>query len=233
MANEDNSNGPRFVWTFPLIRRFQSKSSVVDFGQSASKVSNTVDSVRESSPVRDKVSNTLSSDDETNNSVDKLMSEVEDVQEDSESVFGDSYGQEGDSILGPDNVVEMGSDVFIPVRMEVDEGEEVTWVNNDNVAHRVVSTSGEEISSDQIEPGEEFTHTFDDEGVTKYIDSMVGGDEMCGAVIVGDTEVDGPLRCEEDVDRELFDESEDEPEDDSLRTMSAAVEDKEDMDVGF
>lgn len=233
MASEGDS-GPRFVWTFPLIRRFQTKNSVIDFGQSASTVSNTVDSVRESSPVRDKVSDTLTSEeDSTDESVDELMSEVENVQEDSESVFGDSYGQEGDSILGPDNVVEMGSDVFIPVRMEVGEGEEVTWVNNDNVAHRVVSTSGEEISSDQIEPGEEFTHTFDGEGVTKYIDSMIGGDEMCGAVIVGDTEVDGPLRCEEDVDRELFDESEDEPEDDSLRTMSAAVEDKEDMDVGF
>jgi len=233
MASEGDS-GPRFVWTFPLIRRFHTKNSVIDFGQSASTVSNTVDSVRESSPVRDKVSDTLTSEeDTTDESVDELMSEVEDVQEDSESVFGGSYGQEGDSILGPDNVVEMGSDVFIPIRVEVDEGEEVTWVNNDNVAHRVVSTSGEEISSDQIEPEEEFTHTFDDEGVTKYIDSMVGGDEMCGAVIVGDTEVDGPLRCEEDVDRELFDESEDEPEDDSLRTMSAAVEDKEDMDVGF
>jgi len=54
-----------------------------------------------------------------------------------------------------------------------------------------------------------------------------------GAVLVGGAELDGPLRCEEDVDRELFDDDEDESDDDAVRTMSAAVEDKEDMDVGF
>jgi len=231
MANEDNSDGPRFVWTFPLIRRFQSKNSVIDFGQSASTVSNTVESVRESSPVRDKVSDTITSDEDEDESVSELMEEVEQVENESESIFND------DSIYGQDasesNTVEVTDNVFVPLRTEIGEGEEVVWENVDDETHRIMATSGESFSSDQLEPGDVFTHTFEEEGVTRYIDSIVGGDVMCGAVLVGGAEIDKPLRCEEDVDRELFDDDENEPDDDSLRTMSAAVEDKEDMDVGF
>lgn len=232
MASEGDS-GPRFVWTFPLIRRFQSKNSVIDFGQNASTVSNTVESVRESSPVRDKVSDTLTSDeeDESDEAMDELMSEVQQVEEGSESVFGNDYGQEGDSILEGGNTVEMDEDIFVPLRLEIEEGDAVTWENNDDSPHRILSTSGEDIPTDQLEPGETFTHTFDEEGVTRYIDSMVGGDKMCGAIIVGDAELDEPLRCEEDVERELF--NEEDGSSTPQRTMSAAVEDKEDMDVGF
>jgi len=234
MANEDNSDAPRFVWTFPLIRRFQSKNSVIDFGQSASTVSNTVESVRESSPVRDKVSDTITSDDtdDEDESVSKLMEEVEQVQEDSQSIFEDSsdYGQD----VSESNTVEVTDNVFVPLRTEVEEGEKVVWENIDDEAHRIMATSGESFSSDQLEPGDEFTHTFEEEGVTRYIDSIVGGDVMCGAVLVGGAELDGPLRCEEDVDRELFDDDNEESDgDDARRTMSAAVEDKDEMDVGF
>lgn len=234
MANEGES-GPRFVWTFPLIRRFQSKNSVIDFGQSASTVSNTVDSVRETSPVRDKVSDTLSSEEQDEDeSVSELLSEVEQVQEGSESIFGDDteYGQEGSDT----NLVEVSDDVFVPPRIEVEVGEEVVWENIDDEIHRVMATSGENFSSNQLEPEEVFTHTFEEEGVTRYIDSIVGGDTMCGAVIVGDAEMDEPLRCEEEVQREIFDESDlgdSLTDNEEKRTMSDAAEDKEEMDVGF
>jgi len=138
-------------------------------------VSNTVESVRESSPVRDKVSDTITSDDadDEDESVSKLMEEVEQVQEDGQSIFEDSsdYGQD----VSGSNTVEVTDNVFIPLRTEVEEGEDVVWENTDDETHRIMATSGESFSSDQLEPGDVFTHTFEEEGVTRYIDSIVGG----------------------------------------------------------
>jgi len=231
MSDRPNQDGPMFVWTFPLITRMQNRSGIVDFGQRTSSVSDTVKEVSESKPIRSTVSDKLTGDGSEDGSGDdsdstedilQLESQIEEVQENSEQIFNQDYSQPDDE------TVEISDEVFIPLRTEIDVGDTVEWENNDDTVHRVVSTSGDDISSDQIEPGETFAHTFDEEGVTEYIDSIVGGDVMCGAIIVGDAELEGNLQCEEEVERELFTD-----ESDGSRTMAAAAEEKDEMDIGF
>lgn len=230
MSDRPNQDGPMFVWTFPLITRMQNRSGIVDFGQRTSSVSDTVKEVTDSKPIRSTVSDKLTSDEdettdeepESSDDILQLESQIEEVQENSEQIFNQEYSQP------QTETVEISDEVFVPLRTEVDVGDTVEWENNDDTVHRVVSTSGEEISSDQIEPGETFTHTFDEDGVTEYIDSIVGGDVMCGAIIVGDAEFEGNLQCEQDVERELFTDDAD-----GSRTMAAAAEEKDDMDIGF
>jgi len=231
----DKESGPKLVWTFPLLTRIQNGSGLVDFSQGTSTVGQKVQDVRDNNPVRNKLSGTISdSDDSDSDEVGELEDEVEQVKEDSEVIFGDEEEYSQDGLFEDDeHVVEMSDDVFIPPRIEIDEGDTVVWKNIDDSPHRVVSTEGDQISTNQIEAGKEFEHTFNSEGVTKYIDSIVGGNTMCGAVIVGDASLDEQLRCEEEVERELFDEVGDDTGDDALRTMSAAAEEKQEMDVGF
>jgi len=232
MTDTENPDSPVFIWTFPLITRMQNRSGLIDFGQQASTISDSVQDARDSKPVRSSITDKLSNNDSNNTEseeIEELQNEVQEVEENGESIFDDfssDYNQ------AESQSVEILDDVFAPLRIKVDGGDTVEWTNNDDTAHRIMSTSGEEISSDQIEPGETFTHTFDESGVTRYIDSLVGGDVMCGAVIVGDAELDEPLQCEEDVERELFEEETDE-QDGEVRSMSAAAEEKDNMEIGF
>lgn len=235
MVDTDEIEGPTLVWTFPLVTRFQKRRGILNFGQTASDVSQKVDDVREDKPVRTKVSDAIteaeSSDDDK--SVDEIEEKLDEVSNQSETIFdAEDYGQP-DDILDEGAVIEISDEVFVPVRTEIDEGEEVEWVNNDDTTHSVLSINNEQIESGDIEPGESYTQTFEEEGVVKFIDPVVGGDEMCGAIIVGDAELNEELRCEESPDRELFDDDEDDLTTDDGRTMSQAASEKEDMDIGF
>lgn len=110
------------------------------------------------------------------------------------------------AVTNEDNKVVIENGVFIPTRLKIDEGEEVTWVNNSESTHRVMSVTGEEFMSDTLEEGEKFTHQFNTTGVTIYQDSIEGAEEMSGAIIVGDADAPETLPSESDIDPVPLDE---------------------------
>lgn len=71
--------------------------------------------------------------------------------------------------------------VFEPGEIIVNAGEVVTWIHNDNVAHKIVSTDGL-FESDVVNKGAEFTYTFDKPGEYNYYCSI--HPSMTGKIIV-------------------------------------------------
>ena len=66
--------------------------------------------------------------------------------------------------------VAMREVTFAPERLSLRRGARVTWVNRDRVAHTV--TVGSELNSTldsgEVDPGERFSHRFDDPGDVEY-----------------------------------------------------------------
>jgi parallel beta-helix repeat protein len=77
--------------------------------------------------------------------------------------------------------------VFSPQQLRIDPGDTVTWTNFGPRVHNVTSDTGEFVSAD-LEGGQKFTHTFEDEGYFYYhcsIHGRAGRQGMWGVVIVG------------------------------------------------
>lgn len=226
MVNGEEDNMPKLVWTFPLVRRVQTRNGILNVGGNImSMISNRSkggESGDFSSSYGEEVDIDYGDSDD-----DDMKEEIESLDESSDLVFGQNGSDE--------KLVEMEDDTFIPVRTMASEGDTIEWVNNDDQAHKIMSISGEDINSGDIEPGESFTHTFDDEGTTVYVDSRLGGDVMCGAILVGDAELERELPCEVSPQREVLDgTSIDTVGSGATRSMAEAVEDKDNDDsIGF
>jgi len=57
---------------------------------------------------------------------------------------------------------------FLPNSLEIFEGNSVIWINKDKVIHRVVSTSEEKFDSKRLYNNENYTYSFNKEGVYEY-----------------------------------------------------------------
>jgi plastocyanin len=73
---------------------------------------------------------------------------------------------------------------FLPANQTVQNGDAVTWTNDDTVNHQVVADDGS-FSSDVLTPGESFTHVFLGQGTVAYHDAMAPSDK--GSVTVNAT----------------------------------------------
>lgn len=73
--------------------------------------------------------------------------------------------------FGPNEVTMQGLS-FSPSELEVEVGTTVTWINTDNQAHTVTSGSDGEhddlFDSGSMDPGDEFSYQFDEEGTYDY-----------------------------------------------------------------
>jgi plastocyanin len=121
---------------------------------------------------------------------------------------GDGNGDEnGDqtttTVPGPENVVTASSSEFDPIRLSVDPGTEVSWINEDPYTHTVDSEQFHdkavewEMSERMTANGGQATHTFEEAGVYEYYCTVHGESEMAGAILVGDVSLDQPLPNEE------------------------------------
>lgn len=243
MADADTEEGPKVVWTFPLARQFQSDSGILQLGSRIGSMLSSDGGVVGGGAMRERMKErreraTGSDDDSSSRNddeIDNIESEVDNLSESSESIFGSSeeesldYGSSDNTQTT--NEVTIDNDAFIPTQLNINEGETVVWDNPSDETYRVVSVSGEELDSGQLEPGDSYEHTFDEEGVTVYVESMRGGSEMSGAIIVGDAEMEGDLPSDDDVDPVLFEDDQDSQS--GTRTMEQAAEDKEEMELGF
>ncbi len=64
--------------------------------------------------------------------------------------------------------VQIKGSAFTPATMTVGQGSKVAWINNDSMTHSVVSSSGSELSSGDLKPGQTFSHVFDKLGTFEY-----------------------------------------------------------------
>ncbi len=71
---------------------------------------------------------------------------------------------------------------FGPATLTVPVGATVTWINQDDLPHTVVSTDGKGIKSPVLDTDQKFTHTFAQPGTYAYYCSI--HPKMTGKVIV-------------------------------------------------
>jgi len=57
---------------------------------------------------------------------------------------------------------------FTPSSITVKKGTTVTWTNNDSVAHTVTADTNNAFDSGNLNPGKNFSHTFDTAGTFAY-----------------------------------------------------------------
>lgn len=82
---------------------------------------------------------------------------------------------------GAPTTVTMRDDAFVPARLRVHAGDRVTFVNRDDDAHTVTSTTGS-FDSKGLDTGDTWQHTFSKPGVYHYICQL--HPFMKGAIIV-------------------------------------------------
>ncbi|MFB6176184.1 MAG: plastocyanin/azurin family copper-binding protein, partial [Halobaculum sp.] len=102
---------------------------------------------------------------------------------------------------GPDPTVTVPGLEFDPLRLSVDPGATVAWVNQSGT-HDVTSAQFHEkavewsFQSQTFSSGERVSYTFESEGVYEYFCSIHGRDTMSGAILVGDVTLDETLPSE-------------------------------------
>mgnify|MGYP002760393042 FL=1 len=216
MPEQDPDRGPMFVWNFPLIRRMQSRGGLLALGaqlfSNAGSSSNDQQDEDESTDY-----STDDSSDNTQTQADVLSdieSSIDDLQTDSSIEF--EQEDEGESVT-----VTITNEGFDPSDLEVDTGDTVVWVNESDTQSKIASTNNNKLRSDMLDPGDEYSETLYGNVTTEYRDSLSDNDSR-GSITVGDPDAESP----EPVPLT-------ESTSDGTPTMSQAVDDKTDLDIGF
>lgn len=228
MADKDTEDvGPRLVWTFPLATRVQRRTRVFNIGGNMLSM---LDSFGGSSEQTD-ISDENIGDDE---STDDLERQLDEVNESGHDIFADLDSDSEDGIdfsqsgQGAEVVIEGG--VAIPTVVDIDQGETVTWLNQDNTTRRIRSVQGEDFDSGQLEQGDAYEHQFESEGPVVYVDTIAGGSELSGAVVVGDAERPESLPSETGIEPVPFG---GESTSGSPKSMSDAAEDADNIEANM
>lgn len=105
----------------------------------------------------------------------------------------------GDDTVG--RSIEMVNTAFDPIRVSVDPGTTVEWVNEDGFDHDITAIQFHDNAADwsfskTLSGGESTTFTFEEMGVYEYYCSIHGEGTMCGAVLVGGATIESSLPCE-------------------------------------
>jgi plastocyanin len=100
-----------------------------------------------------------------------------------------------------DETVTIADQSFDPVRLDIDAGTAVEWVNESETEHTVTSAKFHEGAQSwdldiDVEAGGNAVHSFDVEGIHEYHCSVHGAQSMCGIVLVGDASLDDDMPCE-------------------------------------
>ncbi|MFB6207639.1 MAG: plastocyanin/azurin family copper-binding protein, partial [Haloglomus sp.] len=116
---------------------------------------------------------------------------------------GQAASPTGDGAATADATVAMKNTTFQPLKVEVDAGGTVEWVNEDGFQHTVTSAQFHDVAAswsfdEQVAGGKSVTHTFEQQGVYEYYCTVHGKSQMCGAVLVGGATLEKRLPCGED-----------------------------------
>ncbi|MGZ5517591.1 MAG: cupredoxin domain-containing protein [Limisphaerales bacterium] len=80
------------------------------------------------------------------------------------------------------NEVRIDNFTFTPKTLTVEKGATVTWINKDDVPHKVTSTDKKKFASKALDTDQKFTHTFTDPGTYDYFCSI--HPRMTGKIVV-------------------------------------------------
>jgi plastocyanin len=234
MASEDEPPvGPRLVWTFPLATRVQQRTRVFNIGNNVLSILDSIGGQSSKSETSQPDTDTTV-EDIIDDGTDELRDQLDEVSESGEELFEDlDYGADEDiglSDLRDTGEVVIEDDVAFPPVADIDEGESVTWINQDSTTRRIRSIEGESFDSGQLEQGEIYEHEFNTEGTTIYIDTIAGGSQLSGAVVVGDAEPPDTLPSEDETEIVPFDLT---GETGIPQSMSRAAKQVSDMERGF
>ena len=112
------------------------------------------------------------------------MMENESMEE--EEMMENESMEEEDTMESEETIVEISEDGFDPSDAQITAGDTVTWMNNDSIAHTIIDDEGV-FDSEEIEPGESYSYTFDEAGTYTYTSSE---DETFEGMITVATSVD-------------------------------------------
>jgi plastocyanin len=79
-------------------------------------------------------------------------------------------------------VVDMANLAYVPARLDVAVGTTVTWTNSDTAPHTVTAQDRALLQSGTLQPGEDFSQTFDAPGTIDYFCEFHAN--MKGAIVV-------------------------------------------------
>lgn len=234
MASEDEpSVGPRLVWTFPLATRVQQRTRVFNIGNNVLSILDSVGG-QSDEPSMSQSDADMDDADVIDDGTDGLREQLDKINESGEELFEDlDYGANDDiglSDLQDSGEVVIEDDVAFPPVVDIEEGESVTWINQDSTTRRVRSIEGEDFDSGQMEQGDVYEHEFTTEGTTVYIDTIAGGSELSGAVVVGDAEAPESLPSEVTTELIPFEGT---GTTGTPQSMSDAAEQVDNMESGF
>lgn len=95
--------------------------------------------------------------------------------------YGSTDGSADDTEQVQTTNVSMMDLQFQPQNIRISSGDTVTWTNDDSVAHTVTADNGD-FDSGRLEPGQTFTHVFEEAGTYDYSCTIHPG--MVGTVTV-------------------------------------------------
>ncbi len=81
-----------------------------------------------------------------------------------------------------ENVIKISGFAFNASEVTIKKGETLTWINLDPMRYQLLSDSGNEISSDILNRGQTYSHTFYNRGI--YLYHCVMHPYMNGSIIV-------------------------------------------------
>ncbi len=112
------------------------------------------------------------------------------------STFDDA-ATDGTDVEAPDDAVEIDTDPapvtaldnsFTPENIQVKAGTEVVWTNKGRNEHNALHVDGDDwgVEVDDFQPGDVYSHSFDEPGVYRYYCSIHGTTDagMIGTVVV-------------------------------------------------
>jgi len=168
MAEQEPDRGPKFVWNFPLVRRFQRRDGILSLGAKILK------SRQVQSNDDQDFSNTTSEDTSSGSDLENLEEQIGGLETSSDTVFE----QSSEDV----ELVEVTDGGFNPQELNIDTGETVEWQNTTDETVNIISTNNTKLSSGELSPGETYQETLYTNTEIEYVNDE--GDQE-GIIIVG------------------------------------------------
>ena len=98
------------------------------------------------------------------------------------SIAGASAGETEGTASQSSSTITIQTFQFKPAKLEVKAGTQVTWINQDDVPHNIVSSEGKTLKSPVLDTDQKFSYTFATAGTYPYYCGL--HPKMTGKVIV-------------------------------------------------
>ncbi len=196
--DSSDTDGPNIHidWNFPMIRLLSASTQRVSSALNDVRGDSIPKRIKESAPKFRSNDSIEKAESDSNNRLSDLQNDIKNLRDGSPIGLGQDSGS---------SKIRYTGDVFVPLRTNVNVGEEIAVVNETSES---ITIESDNFSVD-VSPNGESSLDIDSEGVHSINIEGVSESEVCGAIVVGDIDRDVELPCEDEVDREVFDDDAD------------------------